>query len=480
MNVRRKTVQGSAWIAASTLLLAGAQFAQLIFLARILGPADYGVVAILVTVLGFFEMLMVSGISNAIIQRTNVTQKELNSLHWLNTFLGIVLGLSIFFAAPLIADYFNSPSAQTPIMLLSLASIVNSQSHVSRASLEKELCFKPVALIEFVAGVFSTTLVVLGAMNYGINGVGCGMVTGFIVRSFLFFFAAKPIVALRFHFSFNETRRFLSFGVFQLLNSVVGYIDGNMANLVIGRSLNSRSLGGYNVSFNLSVTIPSKINPIVTRVMFPAFSRVNHDIERFSGVSLKLITFTGLVNTPVLLAMWITAPILVPFVFGSQWTWVYPIVQIMSLGSLARSMGNPMGVIIMARDRQRLGLIVNVVKSIVSAAVLIYCVHEWQLIGASMALVANGILTLVVNHFLLRHLLTSNFRTIFIAHLLPILIGLPALGMGYLGVELFQGRTPDLLVIVLVWAIVGFTYLATAWLTRVKVLREVAQQLRHR
>jgi len=480
MNVRRKTVQGSAWIAASTLLLAGAQFAQLIFLARILGPEDYGVVAILVTVLGFFEMLMVSGISNAIIQRTNVTQNELNSLHWLNTFLGIAIGLTTFFAAPMIANFFNSPAAETPIMLLSLASIVNSQSHVSRASLEKELHFKPVALIEFLAGVSSSTLVVVGALNYGVIGVGGGMVVGFIVRSILFFFAAKPIVDLRLHFSFNETRRFLSFGIFQLLNSVVGYLDGNMANLVIGRSLNSRSLGGYNAAFNLSVTVPSRINPIVTRVMFPAFSRVNHDIERFSIVSLKLITFTGLVNTPVLLAMTISAPILVPFVFGVQWTWVYPIVQIMSLGSLARSMGNPMGVIIMSRDRQRLGLIVNVFKSIVSAVVLIYCVHEWQLIGAAIALVVNGLLTLVVNHFLLRHLLSAGLGPIFIAHLVPILIGLPALCMGYLGVELLAGRAPDLLLIVLVWALVGFTYLATAWFFRVKVLREVAQQLRRR
>ncbi|UTT39051.1 MOP flippase family protein [Glutamicibacter mishrai] len=480
MSVRQKTVRGSAWIAGSTLLLAGAQFVQLVCLARILGPSDYGVVSILVTVLGFFEMLMVSGISNAIIQRANVTREELSSLHWLNTILGAVIGLGTFFAAPAIADYFNSPAAEIPIMMLSLASVVNSQSHVSRASLEKELRFKPVAIIEFISGICSIVLVVLGASAYGVTGVGVGMVSGFLIRSILFFSAARSTVRLQLHFSFTETRRFLSFGVFQLLNSVVGYLDGNMANLVIGRALNSRALGGYNVAYNLSVTVPSRVNPIVTRVMFPAFSKVNHDAQRFRAMSLKLITFTGLVNTPVLVAMTITAPALVPFVFGDQWSWVFPVVQIMALGCLARSMGNPMGVIIMSRDRQRLGLVINIVKSIASAAVLIYCVSEWQLIGAAVALLINGLLTLIINHFLLRYLLAAGLGSIFASHILPIIIGVPALCVGYLSVQLLEGWTPVLLQIIIVWALVGFTYLATAWLSRVTVLREVVQQLRQR
>ncbi|MGQ7310902.1 MOP flippase family protein [Microbacterium arabinogalactanolyticum] len=480
VSLRRAVFSGGSWVAASTGILALVQLLQLVLLARILAPDDFGIVALLMMVQGFVEMLMTAGISNAIIQRQDADADELSSLHWLNTLIGLVLGVLIAASSPALSAFFNAPDAAIPIALLGLAVPINAQSHVSRACLERDLRFRVVAFAETIAGVTTVVAVIVGSAISGIDGVAGGMVIGFAVRSALFIRAARRDFRIRFFFKFALTRRFLDFGIFQLLNSLVGFVDGNTATVLIGHGLSPSSLGGYNLAYNTSVNVPGKLNPIVTRVMFPALARMQHDSKRFSDAVLTLIGVTGMVNTPLMLSLGITAPLAVPLVFGEKWAWAAGLVQILAVCGFIRGLANPMGVVLMARDRQRLGLIINLGKTAVSIVLMILAIRFWEVTGAALALVASGCLTLLINQFLLRHLLDCGSRRILWAHVMPLAAAVPSAALGGVLMVLTAEAWSAALVVIAVAAVVVGAYFGTLVVMQVPIAVQLVRALRTR
>lgn len=440
MSLRRQILRSGGWVVASTGVLAAAQILQLVALARILGPQEYGGVAVLVLVQSLVEMLMTSAVSNAIIQRQSAALNELSSLHGLNSLIGLVAGVCLAAFSPSVGVFFNNPEVVTPVALMGLAVFISSRSHVRRACLERDMDFRLVAIVETTAGGFTVAAVVLATLLMGLSGVCFGIISGTVLRNGLFWWVTRKTIHLRFRLVFGETKRFLSFGLLQFMNSFVGFVDSNTATILIGRGLSSVELGGYNLAYSVSVNIPGKLNPVITRVMFPALSKVQDDSNRFGAATLQLITLAGLVNLPFLLVLMIAAPILAPLVFGLDWAWAAGLMQILAVAGYTRALGNPLGVVLMAKDRQGLGLAINVVKTVLSITIMYFFIQSWGVTGAVLALVLSGVITIFINQFLLRHLLSMRFRTIFWAHLQPMVIGLvPAL----IGIVLSSLSTPQ-------------------------------------
>lgn len=107
---------------------------------------------------------------------------------------------------------------------------------------------------------------------------------------------ARRWFRLRWRFRPRETGRFLSFGVFQTLDGVVNYLGSNASSLAIGRLLGPAQLGGYTLAYNLAVNLPARVNPIVTRVMFPVFSSIQHDRDRVAKNYLSVTAVLGMAS----------------------------------------------------------------------------------------------------------------------------------------------------------------------------------------
>ncbi|MGF3055980.1 MOP flippase family protein [Microbacterium sp. YY-01] len=480
MSTRKSIIKGGSWIGGATVILAAVHSVQLILLARLLVPAEYGVVSILMLVLSFVELLMLSGIANAIIQRSAATRNELSSLHWLNTSVGVVLGALLMLLSPVIARYFDAPESITPLMILSLAVPLNSQTHVKRACMEKTMAFREVATIELTAGLMQSAALILGAGICGVRGVAIGLVLGFGLRALLFHMIGRRYVKLRFHFRYADTTRFLSFGVYQMLNSFVGFIDGSLASLVVGRALSVASLGGYTLAYNVSVNIPGKINPIITRVMYPVLAKTGDDAGKFSRIVLLLIKTTGLLSSPLLVSLCVTAPIVVPMIFGEPWRWTSVLVQILAVAGICRAINNPIGIIIMAKDRQRLGLVINIFKTVFSLVIMLTMVSHLGVMGAAFSIVLLGFVTMATNIVLVRRLASVRWRDALSSHLIPIALCIPASAVGFgvyrLALEGLGGVSTAIVCTVLVFA----TYFGVARIFRVDVVIAAFRGLREK
>ncbi|HWU28371.1 MAG TPA: MOP flippase family protein [Microbacterium sp.] len=467
-NLQRATLSGSFWVAISVLFAAVVQLAQLASVARVLEPTQVGVVAASLVILALADTIANMGIANSIIQRQNASRDELSSLYWLNVLVGIVIAVALYVSAPLFEWFFRMPELTALVHVIALGFIFSPHGQVPRGILERRMAFRSVAVIEMVgaATILAATLVLL-FLGAGPVAVAAAYAFSVSLKALLFVYASRREFFPRFHFRLVETTRFLSFGLITSLDMIVSFFAANIGSFAVGRLVSPTALGGYNLAFTYAVNTPARLNGVVTRVAFPAMSQIQSDRSRQARAIRRVIETVTIVNAPLLVTLAIVALPFTEVFFGPNWLWVAALIQVLSGVGLTRAMGNPMGAILMALNRMGVGLIVNVIKSSVHIAVVIFGAIWGGVFGAAWAAVIMGVVTLATNVVLLKTLAGIPARTGILDHVRPLLYSIPLaiVGVGMMWVTSWLGMIP-LVTLIVVCAACGVTYLCTLMVTR--------------
>ena len=144
-----KTVNGLFWSSMERISVQGAQFVLSLFIARILSPSDYGLVAMLGIFMAVAQTFVDSGFSNALIQKQGRTDVDYSTVFFFNIFIGIAMYLLLFSTAPFIASFYSQPQLETIIKFVGLNLILTSFCAVQRAQLTISLDFKKQAIISW-------------------------------------------------------------------------------------------------------------------------------------------------------------------------------------------------------------------------------------------------------------------------------------------------------------------------------------------
>ena len=142
MSLKRQAAEGAYWTGTSSVVVTVLQFAQLAVLAWLLVPEDFGLMAMMMVVIGFAQAFADMGISNAIIHRQNTTDEHLSSLYWLNILAGIVLFFLLLAMVPAIVAFFAEPRLAELIPVTALIFLIAPFGQVFQALLQKNLRFR--------------------------------------------------------------------------------------------------------------------------------------------------------------------------------------------------------------------------------------------------------------------------------------------------------------------------------------------------
>lgn len=386
MSLKKQTISGVKWTTISTVLNNILQLIQLAILARLLNPKDFGLMAIVMVVLGFVSGFADLGISNALIHRQNITKNELSSLYWLNIVSGIAMCIVTSAISPLISKFYKEPELTKLIILISFTFIIQSFSQQFSMLLQKELRFKELARIEMINKLFS--FIVSGCLAYVGYGV-YSLVYGSLAASLVMTLQFLPIGLREYRpslrFKIDDIRSFFSFGAYQMGERTVNYFNYQIDTLLIGKLLGMQALGIYNVAKQIVMRPAMVFNPIVTRVTFPAMAKVQDNVPALKNAYLKTIRYLSSVNFPVYAFIFVFAYDIVLFMFGAKWLDAVIIIQILSVWAAWRSTGNPIGSLLLARGRADLGFWWNLgLFFYVPIAVWIF--SRWGLVGVAIGL----------------------------------------------------------------------------------------------
>lgn len=355
-----KIFLAGSWNLISGLVRTCLQLVQLIVLTRFLSPQDYGLMAMVMVVIGYAALFSDMGLSTAFVQRQHISHEERSSLYWLSVAMGAALMLVVIAASPLAAYLLKAPELPGLIAWVSTNFLVVALGQQLRMDAEKALNFRPVALIEIISAISGFALAVSMAWRgWGVYAlVAASMFSTWVTMLLCWAMLAqgwRP--SWRLHWI--EVRWFVRFGGGMLFNNVINHINSTVDVLLGGRLLGAAQLGLYSLPRNLILQVQSVVNPVFTRVGFPVIASIQHDPARVRQVYLKIMNLTATVNAPIYVAMAVFAPEFVQLLLGDRFQDAAPLLRVLALWGLLRSFGNPAGSLVFGLGRVRLATVWN-------------------------------------------------------------------------------------------------------------------------
>jgi O-antigen/teichoic acid export membrane protein len=355
--VKHKVYSAVRWTTVATGGRLFLQVLQTAIMARLLAPADFGVVAIVITIIAFAQLFADAGVSNALIHKREVSDEQLSSLFWINVAAGAALTAVLVALSPLVERLYDAPGIARLMSMLALGILVSAFGQQLRVVAQKHLEFRALARIELIAALAGfATAIAVAWVRPGPEA----LVAGHLANSLAATLAAWAFLAHgwrpQWRLRLAEVREFTAFGGLVMANNLVNTLISQADILIGARLLGHAHLGLYSLPRDLSLRLAGAINPIVTRVAFPVLATAQHDRVQMKSIYLRALALTSAVNFPLYAAMAVFADEVVAVLFGPRWVESGPLLRILAVWGLIRSTGTPIGSLVLAAGRADLAL----------------------------------------------------------------------------------------------------------------------------
>ncbi|MCE1248858.1 MAG: MOP flippase family protein [Firmicutes bacterium] len=405
MDLRKLAASGIKWTGSAAVIVLLLQTGSVIILGRLLKPEDFGIMGMITVVIGFAQAFSDMGISNAIIYRQDNSDDELSSLYWLNLAMGIFLFAAMISLAPLVELYFREPRLHTPFCASAFIFLLLTPGQQFQAVLQKKLQFGVLSKISVVSSCIGYgASIALAYMGYGVMSLVFGQIILQAVNSIMLLWIEGRKWFPRLHFKLSDLKAYSSFGGFQMGEKILNYFSSNVDYLIIGRLMGATPLGYYTFAYRL-VTLPQyKINPVITRVAFPMFAKVQNDDETMRKGYHRVMELLALVVSPFLIGVIFAGEPFVKAVFGSKWLPSLILIQVMALAGLLKTLSNPSGSVILAKGKAYLAFWWNLVWVFIKIIVIwIACLSGLKAVAAGiliMQIIASTVMQEIINRMI--------------------------------------------------------------------------------
>ena len=357
------------------------QVVSVVVLARLLAPADYGLLAMVLAVVGIGEIFRDFGLSSAAIQAKNLTGQQKSNLFWVNTAIGFVLAGIVFATAPLLAGLYGRPELVAIAQVLSLTFIINGVATQFRADLSRRLKFKNLVMADVSAPAVGLVVAVFAALaGWQYWALVAQQLTQVTVVMIGVVIGARWRPGLP-----RKTpgmRSLLRFGTNLVATQLVGYLSNNLDSVVIGTRFGAASLGIYNRGFQLLMAPLNQLRAPTTTVALPILSRLSDSPAKYDqfiargqlALGYSLVVGLGLVIG--------AAEPLTDLMLGERWLEVAPILRLLAAAGVFQTLAYVGYWVYLSR-----GLTTDLFRySLVSATIKVTCIlvgSIWGVIGVA-------------------------------------------------------------------------------------------------
>jgi PST family polysaccharide transporter/lipopolysaccharide exporter len=396
-QLKQAAVSGVRWFAGAKAATEVLQLAAAVALARLVSPADFGNASVALILLPLSVILTYEGFGSALVQRKLVDDGHFEAATLTSLLAGILLSLATYLLAPLVAaPIFNSEIAHL-IQLVSPVFALAGLGTVSRAVLSRELDFRLISMIEAGSLALGSFIAVgLAALGLGADAIVLGGVAACGLAS-----AALLAVTPRHRprWRRREIGEIARFGGPASAAGVVYVAISNVDYAVLAARLNPAQVGIYWRAFQLGVMYQDKLSGIMMRLAFPIYSRTN-DLAEMKGLHERATRIHGAVVAPLLAILIVTAPELVPLVFGDAWRAAVEPAQILAVAGMIAAILTGYPQVMLAAGRPRPLMVFNLCVLLVYG-VAVYLTAGLGLVAVAIAVVAIHVAILAAVYLVL-------------------------------------------------------------------------------
>ena len=398
------------------------QVVNIVYLAKIIPPAEYGLMAMALVIFNFGILLRDLGTSAAIIQRKELTHPLINTVFWLNTIMGIALAIIVFSSSPLIANFYQQPQLIPILMMLSITFPLSSCAAAHLALLERDSKFKIVSIIEVTSATVSVVCaVVLANLGYGVYSLVVQAIILNLMSAIQFWLASNWRPTVRSFIDLQVLKDVFGFSANLSLFNFVNYFSRNADSFIIGKFMSASVLGSYNLAYRIMLFPLQSLTFVTTRSLYPILSKSQDDNKSISSLYLKCVFVILFITMPLMVGLAYFSEPFVRLVFGAQWYLTADVLKWLAPTAIIQSVLSTTGSVFMAKGRTNTLLRLGIIGAILQVSSFIIGVKYSITVFAMCYFIAN-ILNAIPVMYCLFKLIDINFKCFF-TKIIPIISG---------------------------------------------------------
>lgn len=314
-----QTMRGFMWLFGGGGVEAVAKIVVLIVLARMLLPAEFGVVSAALTVVALAEVTGRIGVAPSIVQSKTLSQDQVATGFVATLIMGAVMSVGVFFLGGPIAQLYRMPDLAVIIEVFAVLFMIKGAGLVSEALLQRAMRFRDLAMIRLFSYLFGYAGVALSlaVLGFGVWALVFGQLAQAVLQTSLFLLRGRDGISIGFRWStFAQMFRF-GFGV--TLTQIGNYLSQNADYFVVGRWLGADALGYYSRAYLLLQQPAQLVGKVGDQVLFPALATIQDDKPRLERALNQALAMVALVQVPLTALLVVTAPEIIVSLMGPQW-----------------------------------------------------------------------------------------------------------------------------------------------------------------
>ena len=366
-SLKDKTAKGLFWGGVSNGIQQLLNLLFGIFLARLLTPADYGMVGMLTIFSALASILQEGGFISALTNRKKTEHKDYNAVFWFSLLMGISLYLLLYISAPLIADFYAQPELTNLARLSFLGFLISSTNVAPRAFLFKHLKTKENAIISFlsltISGIVGITLAANGFAYWGIAIQSIAYTLSTTIFSY-YFSGWRPAWKI----DFTPIKEMIGYSSKLMVTHTFHIINANLFSVLLGKFYTEKEVGYFNQANKWNTMGYTTINGMITSVAQPVFAPISEDKGYQLKALRKMLRFTAFVSFPAMFGLSLTAPELITLAITDKWLPSALFMQILCIGGAFLPLSNLFSQLLLSRGHSSTYMWCTIALSILQLA----------------------------------------------------------------------------------------------------------------
>jgi O-antigen/teichoic acid export membrane protein len=421
-------------------------FISTVILARILSPADFGLVGLASVLAGYLGTLHTFGVGEAFIQSKFGSEESANATFVLSVASGILLFLISVIITPLVVAFFHEPRIQVIFPALAFTFVLTGLTTIHDALLVKELKFQQRLLPTFVQYISKGIIsILLALMGFGAWAIVWGVIIGTVAKSATLI-AVRPWKPTR-AWDPHVTREIFGFGKYLVLQNIFGALEDNIDYMIVGRRLGVSDLGLYTLGYRAPELAIISLPSVISNVAYPAYAKLQdnvHEMRRSVYKTVQLVSWAA-IPAGVGLAM-ISSAFILTF-YTNKWAPAIPVMQLLSLYAMVYTLTYNFGDAYKAMGRPDILNKISI-STIVFSILALWVGVRYGIVGVAWAHLLRVIVLMIVHIFVVNRVLGISSLNVLVSFFRALLgAGIMALVMGGIAWRLQGASAPIILIL---------------------------------
>ena len=401
-----RVARGTAWVVALRLTLRLLGVISTVILARLLTPADYGLIALATTLSAAMQLLGAYSFDLYLVRHPAPTRQHYDTVWTLVIIRNLLIAGLLLVAAEPAGRFFNDPRLASVVEILALALVVRGFANIGIVDFQKRLTFdrefQLFASVKLGSFVVTVTLAYLWRSYWA-------LLAGIVTAQLLTLALSYKLHSYRPRWSLQCWRDTFDFAKWLLGYNLFSFAYHRGTTFVVGHLLGSQSLGFYAMAHEIADLASTELLMPIRRVLLPAYTSLVDDSAKLQQAFVDGLSVILLLGLPVAAGIGLTAAPLVQLALGPQWLACIELIQLMSIFALAATCMANVNPLLLALGQARLTAKLMALGVLVLMPALFVGIHHWQLTGAAGAVALTQILMCVLSLVAARRLLQLSW-----------------------------------------------------------------------